>query len=117
MILYDTYDKYKELLELTADRYDDIVILRQAKAEVDLGSLTVVSTSTGEEEVIDALSDHLDDTDVYGSCNVELCSVCTTLSDDYCDVCDSALGATITPDGKCEGWMTIFKQSSGTYNT
>jgi len=37
MVLYDTYDKYKEQLELSDDRYDDIVLLRQAKAEVDDG--------------------------------------------------------------------------------
>jgi len=37
MVLYDTYDTYKEQLELSDDRYDDIVLLRQAKAEVDDG--------------------------------------------------------------------------------
>jgi len=61
MVLYDTYDKYKEQLELTADRYDDIVILRQAKAEVDSGTYSVVSTTTGEEEVLDAVSDYVEE--------------------------------------------------------
>jgi len=63
------------------------------------------------------VSDHLDTSEAYSDCNVELCLVCTTFSSDYCDECDSGLGATITGDGKCEGWMTIFKQSSSTYNT
>jgi len=37
MVLFDSYDNYKEQLELSNDRYDDIVLLRQAKAEVDEG--------------------------------------------------------------------------------
>lgn len=42
------------------------------------------------------------------SCNVWKCLKCSPLSENKCIECD--VNEVLTDDGKCDGWMTIFKQ-------
>lgn len=48
-------------------------------------------------------------------CNVQNCKTCSMLSANSCSVCEDEFE--LTNDGGCSGWIVIFKQSSGTYNT
>lgn len=32
-------------------------------------------------------------------------------------VCDTSYDVTLNSDGKCEGWMPIFRQTAGTYSS
>lgn len=57
MILFDTYEKYKAELEGSPSRYNDILILQQAKTEIDSGELTVQDTVSTSKIVLGAVSD------------------------------------------------------------
>jgi len=84
------FDMYNDILDqYSDDSYEQVQVLREAKAKLDKGVLKIKSKDGTEKEKLKIMKKWRKLEQNEAECTVERCDECSIFSEDHCQTCSS----------------------------